>query len=145
MMKIEDDNWVLVDDMTGWPVRIGDVRESNRGETYVVTGGRPPLHLSSTGRIYVALGGAAPTTEFFPSVFNARWIDRATEDNASQLGSRYTMDGVQLMREIGGGFAGKLAEAYLVADQGNRRTLLDAFEHVFHKHAEMAAQYAEEN
>jgi hypothetical protein len=145
MRKIEDGNWVLVDDMTGWPVRIGDVRESSRGESYVVTGGRPPLHLSSTGRIHVALRGSAPTIDFFPSVFNARWIDRATEDNELQLGSRYTMDGVQLMREIGGGFAGKVAQAYQVADLGNRRILLDAFEHMFRHHAEMAAQFAEEN
>ena len=142
MIKIAEDTWALVDDMTGWPIRVGDVRESNRGETYVVTGGRPPLSLASTGRIYVALGGAEPTTEFYPSVFGAKWVDLSNNENQQQLTSKYTLDGAHMMVDVGGGFAAALAQAFFKADLGNRRKLIDAFEQLFHKHAEMAQQFA---
>lgn len=142
MIKIAEDTWALVDDMTGWPIRVGDVRESNRGETYVVTGGRPPLSLASTGRIYVALRGAEPTTEFYPSVFGARWVDLAEEDNKVQLTSKYTLDGANMMIAVGGGFAAALAQAFFKADLGNRRKLIDTFEQLFRKHADMAQRSA---
>lgn len=142
MIKITEDTWALIDDMTGWPVRVGDVRESNRGEMYVVAGGRAPLHSGSTGRIYVALEGVEPTTQFYPSVFGARWIDRAKESDQLQLTSQYTMDGVQTMIEAGGGFAAALAQAFLKADLSNRRKLMGTFEELFLKHAEMAQQFA---
>jgi len=47
-----------------------DERITNfRGETHTLTGGCPPLHASSTGRVYTKEGG-----EFFPSVYNLRWV-----------------------------------------------------------------------
>lgn len=142
MVKITDDTWALIDDMTGWPVRVGDIRESNRGDTYVVTGGRPPLSLASTGRIYVALRGAEPTTEFYPSVFGASWVDLAEKDNRLQLTSPYTLEGIKTMVQDGGGFEVALAHAFLKADLANRRKLIETFEELFRKHADMAQQFA---
>lgn len=38
------------------------------------------------------------------------------------------------MKRVGGGFASRLAEAYLYADLGNQRRIYEAFEALFEKH-----------
>jgi hypothetical protein len=73
----------LVYEVNNEPVQIGDVTETFRGESVVVLGIVKPHKPSSTGRVYVK-----PTEsdgcgqEFFPSVINAKWIDR--EDQREQ-------------------------------------------------------------
>jgi hypothetical protein len=38
------------------------------------------------------------------------------------------------MRKVGGGFASRLAEAYLYADGGNQYRIYEAFGHLFKRH-----------
>lgn len=38
------------------------------------------------------------------------------------------------MKKVGGGFASRLAEAYLYADSWNQRRIYEAFEDLFEKH-----------
>ena len=59
--------WKLVDEQ-GNEVRPGDTVVSFRGEPTVITGGRPPHHAGSTGRVYTQ--GA----EYYPGVFNLKWV-----------------------------------------------------------------------
>lgn len=66
-MNITHDNWKLVD-KDGNIVHRGYKGTTHRGEEYVITGGRPPAHLGSTGRVWVEGGG-----EFFPTVFDFKW------------------------------------------------------------------------
>ena len=66
-MNITHDNWKLVD-KDGNIVHHGYKGTTHRGEEYVITGGRPPLHLGSTGRVWVEGGG-----EYFPTVFDLKW------------------------------------------------------------------------
>jgi hypothetical protein len=61
------DNWKLVS-KDGKPVNRGDKAISHRNEEYIITGGRPPLHMGSTGRVWVEGGG-----EYFPTVFDLKW------------------------------------------------------------------------
>jgi hypothetical protein len=61
--------WTLVREDSHLPVEPGDTVFNFRGEAAVVTGGRPPQHQASTGRVWVD-GGA----EYFPSVFGLVWI-----------------------------------------------------------------------
>lgn len=66
-MSITYDNWKLVN-RHGMAVARGDRATSHRGEEYTITGGRPPVHQGSTGRVWVEGGG-----EFFPTVFDLKW------------------------------------------------------------------------
>lgn len=67
------DNWVLVRAESKTPVFAGESLHSFRGRSdgHVLTGGRPPVHAASTGRVYVEPGG-----EFFPSVFGLQWVHK---------------------------------------------------------------------
>jgi hypothetical protein len=38
------------------------------------------------------------------------------------------------MKKVGGGFASRLAEAYLYADSGNQRRIYEAFNDLFERH-----------
>jgi len=49
------------------PVAIGDVVTDFRGTDEIVTGGTPPHHERSSGRVTVARGS------FYPQVFNLTW------------------------------------------------------------------------
>lgn len=60
-------NWQLVHETTGKPVNVGDIITSFRGIEYLCTGGMPPHHSGSTGRIMADDG------EFFPGVFGCKW------------------------------------------------------------------------
>lgn len=57
----------------GTPATIGDIFITNRLESYELTGGRPPQHPASTGRVWVRAAKDAPTIEFFPSVIGLKW------------------------------------------------------------------------
>ena len=49
------------------PVAVGDVVTDFRGTDEIVTGGTPPHHERSSGRVTVARGS------FYPQVFNLVW------------------------------------------------------------------------
>ena len=72
-MRVND--WVLVHEETNEEVKAGASVTSFRGEPYVVKGGTPPHKPSSTGRVWVNCG------EFFPSVFNLKWIKGERNEN----------------------------------------------------------------
>ena len=42
---------------------------SFRGESYVITGGRPPHKPESTGKVWTSDNG-----EYYPGVFGLRWV-----------------------------------------------------------------------
>lgn len=67
---ITHDNWTLTH-MDGTPACVGELLETHNGDQYRITGGRPPHKPSSTGRVWVAGGG-----EFFPTVFNLKWVEK---------------------------------------------------------------------
>lgn len=77
MPAISKKGRTLVDAETGSTICDGAVRESFRGERYVITGGEPPRHEGSTGRVYVYLEADYETRacerEYFPSVFGLEW------------------------------------------------------------------------
>lgn len=59
--------WALVHDETLAPVCKGDVIKNFRGEPRTVTGGAPPLHGGSSGRVHTDAG------EFYPGTMNLHW------------------------------------------------------------------------
>lgn len=141
MNTITQDGWMLIDEVTGWPVQLGEVRTSFRGETWSIVGGRPPQHAASTGRVWVRPVGAESgrITEYFPDVMDAQWHDMS-KINQKQLTSDYTFQGVHLMRQRGGGFAAALADAFFRADLGNRQRLVQAFEDLIGQYAQQAQE-----
>lgn len=149
---ITDNNWVLIDSNTGWPVPCWSVRtrplSEGQAERLSISGGRAPQHAASTGRVYVqpvAEGQQdgrnnliTQELEYFPSVLDLEWHD-TSNINHKQLSSAYTVDGVHLMGRTGGGFAAALATAFFRADLDNKRKLLAAFEHLVKRYADQAA------
>ena len=73
-----DDNsitlWNLVDEHDEH-VAVGAVRSSSKRE-FRVTGGKPPQHGGSTGRVHGCWVESGEAREFFPSVFSCKWIVR---------------------------------------------------------------------
>ncbi len=73
IQQIDSVTWRLVRQEDGQPVQLGErlatrtAREFKDGAT--LTGGRPPLHAASTGRVWVDGCG-----EYFPSVFGLQWV-----------------------------------------------------------------------
>ena len=61
--------WTLVRQDTNLPVEPGDTVFDFRGEASILTGGRPPQHAGSTGRVWVDDG-----CEYYPSVFGLTWV-----------------------------------------------------------------------
>jgi hypothetical protein len=61
-------------DAKGQDARIGEYYPSFRGEMYLLVGGREPQHPGSTGRVWVKVAPDATTVEFFPGVFNMKWV-----------------------------------------------------------------------
>ena len=64
--------WVL-DHENGKSTKQGETLTSFRGTTATLLGGTPPHKPSSTGRVYVR-DANGNCQEFFPSVFNLKWI-----------------------------------------------------------------------
>jgi len=60
--------WLLIDDVTQISVKVGDIRESFRGEKAKMIDGTAPHKPSSTGRVQSSKG------EVYPSVYGCKWI-----------------------------------------------------------------------
>lgn len=69
----ESGNWKLID-TDGLPVRVGTVLTSSDDRSFKATGGRPPQHEASTGRVSGEWLATEATGEYFPHVFNLKWI-----------------------------------------------------------------------
>jgi hypothetical protein len=63
--------WKLVDEEGHTALRNEEVNDF-RGDPWQLTGGRPPVHEGSTGRVYARKGETSG--EFFPNVFNLKWV-----------------------------------------------------------------------
>jgi len=64
----------LVDEKTFKPIREGDERTSSRGEVWIVTGGRAPHTINSSGKVWCRALLMDHTSEFYPSVIDAKWM-----------------------------------------------------------------------
>jgi hypothetical protein len=58
-------------DSKGKAVLIGKTVQLN-GQEVTISGGLPPKHIASTGRVWTSAGG-----EFFPHVFHMKWVPKA--------------------------------------------------------------------
>jgi hypothetical protein len=80
MLKL---GWKLVSQLTGKEVNIGDEFLDSRGDTMRLTGGFPPRHSGSTGRVEVKqVSGefaSMGAVEYFPSVIKAVWVKESEE------------------------------------------------------------------
>ena len=79
----ESGNWKLVD-TDGLPVPVGTVLTSSDDRTFKATGGRPPQHEASTGRVSGEWLATEATGEYFPHVFNLKWIRIDEPANVSE-------------------------------------------------------------
>ncbi len=62
--------WRLVEVKTGREVEFGEVLTDLRGKREdVLTGGEPPRHSGSTGRVHIEGGNS-----FYPSVYGLQWL-----------------------------------------------------------------------
>jgi len=88
----------LVLEKTGEPICTGDGVTTFRGDAYIVTGGEPPRHENSTGRIYVRVAGDEMDREFVPSVFDCKWVadqpDALNQDGATPGATQVLLDEV---------------------------------------------------
>lgn len=76
-MSISKDGWKLVWQASNGDAEKGEVLTCFRGEYYVLMGGTPPHKPSSTGRVWVRLlDNPEWNREFFPSVFDLKWIEQ---------------------------------------------------------------------
>ena len=65
-------SWALLD-AGGQPVPVGAVLTSDH-RTFKASGGMPPKHEASTGRIYGEWLDTETGGEYFPHVFECRWL-----------------------------------------------------------------------
>ena len=72
-------SWSLIDE-AGQPVPVGAVLTSDH-RTFQATGGKPPHHAASSGRIYGEWLDTDTSGEYFPHVFDCRWlrVDKALD------------------------------------------------------------------
>ena len=56
------------------PIKLGEAAIMRDGEEVTVTGGNPPAHAASTGRVHVE-AERGRTLEYFPSVIGAVWVE----------------------------------------------------------------------
>ena len=87
--EIKHGGWALQYE-DGKPVCVGDTIVCRRGDTYTINGGRPPHKPSSTGRVWTANG-----SEFFPTVFDLRWV-QDTQEHTPATNAVYVANGGQL-------------------------------------------------
>jgi hypothetical protein len=74
--------------------------------------------------------------------------DKAPETKEPTMSFPHYDDALHMMTQIGGSFAKAIANAYYVADSGNRRTLVAAFKPLFDKYETAYQQhlnYVKEN
>ena len=72
---IEQENQALLDD-SGQPVPIGGILVSN-ARFFKATGGIPPQHAASTGRVFGNWVENDAPGEYFPAVFDCKWVDQS--------------------------------------------------------------------
>tara|TARA_R110000764_G_scaffold7216_4_gene25982 strand:- start:474 stop:710 length:237 start_codon:yes stop_codon:yes gene_type:complete len=78
-MAILKQGWTLVNKETKDDVNIKDLIKTFREEEWILEGGIPPHKPSSTGRVWVSsVGNPNWNREFYPSVFNMKWIENNT-------------------------------------------------------------------
>lgn len=74
MNPIIKPGWELVYKHDGSKVHTGDkVATSKRDYVATVTGGRPPHHAGSTGRVFVFNPSTNREEEYFPQCFDLEW------------------------------------------------------------------------
>ena len=64
----------LIDATTGADVNVGDKVFSFRGEPAVIVDASPPHKPSSTGKVIVVNMPEEGTSEYYPGVFNLKWV-----------------------------------------------------------------------
>lgn len=75
-MSIVKQGWNLIHKETGEAVQAKELVRGRHNEAWVVEGGTPPHKPSSTGRVWVrALDDTTWNREFFPQVFNMKWVE----------------------------------------------------------------------
>lgn len=73
---IETTYWALKD-IEGKTVEYNSTHKTFKGRYVRITGGRPPQHAASTGRIYGHYcDEPSCTVEFFPGVCDLKWHER---------------------------------------------------------------------
>jgi hypothetical protein len=68
----------LIRESDGTEPNLGDVIIDFRGDPAILAGAREPHKPGSTGRVYVRpmrSNPEHPTAEFYPSVFDLKWVD----------------------------------------------------------------------
>lgn len=70
---ITSGNWVLIHEKSGTIVCVGETIKSRNGNARI-TGGRPPQHAGSSGRVWIGKKKSFITNEYFPHVFDLKWI-----------------------------------------------------------------------
>tara|TARA_R110000822_G_scaffold78020_7_gene186927 strand:+ start:1030 stop:1287 length:258 start_codon:yes stop_codon:yes gene_type:complete len=76
MLKyITKQGWTLVHKETGDRVVQDELVKSFRDESYIITGGNPPHHSGSTGKVHVTpvADTGAWNRELYPQVFELEW------------------------------------------------------------------------
>lgn len=74
---IRKQGWTLhytIGEVVCGPITEGEQVETSRGETFTITGGSPPHHSGSTGRVWVTDDTGNGTREYFPTVIGAKWV-----------------------------------------------------------------------
>ena len=78
-MAILKQGWTLIHKETKDDVNIKDLIETFKEKEWILEGGIPPNKPSSTGRVWdSSVGNPNWNKEFYPSVFNMKWIENNT-------------------------------------------------------------------
>lgn len=73
-MRIEKKGWALVYKSTGAIVVHNELIRDFRGEAWIITGGNPPQHSASTGKVWATKLESDWDRELYPQVFELQWI-----------------------------------------------------------------------
>jgi hypothetical protein len=57
------------------PVKVGHRIVEDNGDVFVVSGWKEPQHINSAGRVWVTAPGGTAVAEYFPHVFNMKFVD----------------------------------------------------------------------
>lgn len=91
MTQIKIDGWTLID-KDGAIVKTDQEYLSHKEEPYRIAGGRPPHKAGSTGKVWAFQTGSdlKDTHEFYPTVFDMRWVRDGHKDIKSGLSLVYS-------------------------------------------------------
>lgn len=90
---ISKNGWVLVDETTNRPIRVGDLRKDFRGDNYKVLGGQPPQHSASQGKVWQDEYGAM----HYASVIGAKWVKEPIDSNGDDKAKQGAKTGTGFM------------------------------------------------